>query len=61
MELAAIERREKFPYTYNGEIDVTTFSHTCGNEDMHKSIDVFEFWPDPTTDYEVSCQWASKK
>ena len=25
------------------------------NEDMHKSLDEFEFWPDPTTDYRVSC------
>ena len=25
------------------------------NEDMHKSLDEFEFRPDPTTDYGVSC------
>ena len=27
----------------------------AGNKDMHKSFDVFEFWPDLTNDYEVSC------
>ena len=27
---------------------------------MHKSLDEFEFRPDPTTDYGVSCPWASK-
>ena len=33
----------------------------AGNEDMHKISDEFEFWPDQTTDYGVSCPWASKK
>ena len=28
---------------------------------MHKISDEFEFWPDRTTDYGVSCPWASKK
>ena len=27
----------------------------AGNEDIHKSLDEFEFRPDPTTDYGVSC------
>ena len=31
------------------------------NEDMHKISDEFEFRPDRTTDYGVSCPWASKK
>ena len=31
------------------------------NEDMHKSLDEFEFWPDLRTDYGVSCSWAFKK
>ena len=31
------------------------------NEDMHKSLDEFEFRPDPTTDLGVRCTWASKK
>ena len=33
----------------------------AGNEDMHKSLDEFEFWPDLRTDYGVSCPWAFKK
>ena len=32
-----------------------------GNEDMHKISDKFEFRPYWTTDYGVSCSWASKK
>ena len=28
---------------------------------MHQISDEFEFWPDRTTDYGVSCPWASKK
>ena len=27
----------------------------AGNEDMHKISDKFEFWPDLTIDYGVSC------
>ena len=27
----------------------------AGNEDMHKILDEFEFQPDWTTDYRVSC------
>ena len=33
----------------------------AGNQDMHKISDEFEFWPDRTTDYRVSCPWVSKK
>ena len=33
----------------------------AGKKDMHKISDKFEFWPGQTTDYEVSCPWASKK
>ena len=33
----------------------------AGNEDMHKILDEFEFRPDRTTDYEVSCPRVSKK
>ena len=33
----------------------------AGNEDRHKISDEFEFRPDRTTDYGVSCPWASKK
>ena len=31
----------------------------AGNEDIHKSLDEFEFGPDQKTDYGVNC--ASKK
>ena len=31
------------------------------NEDRHKISDEFKFRPDRTTDYRVSCPWASKK
>ena len=33
----------------------------AGKEDMHKISNRFEFRPDLTTDYGVSCPWASKK
>ena len=58
------------PLTYNGQNGVSIFSWyffypilflLAGNEDMHKVSDEFEFWPDQTTDYGVSCPWASKK
>ena len=56
-ELAALERMKKIPYTYNGENNVITFSQLVligsffifqGNEDMHKSLNEFEIWPDAT-------------
>ena len=31
------------------------FSILTGNEDMHKSLELFDFWSDRTTDYGVSC------
>ena len=113
-ELAALERRKKFPYTYNGKNEVITFSRLflirsfsylqvmrtyikaymsldfgqvpplttelaalerlknrchhvisvdtdliffilAGNKDMHNIMNMFEFQPDQTTDYVVSC------
>ena len=63
----------KPPLTYNGENNVSAFSRffffffspiffilAC-NGDMHKISDEFKFRPDRTTDYGVSCPWASKK
>ena len=35
--------------------------YTCSNEDMHKISEEFEFRPDRTTDYGVSCPWTSIK
>ena len=61
---------KKPPSTYNEENDVSTFFSVvfdpilfihAGNEDMHKISHEFEFSPDWTTDYRVSCPWASKK
>ena len=34
--------------------DQILFIHS-GNDDIHESLDEFEFWPDSTTDYRVSC------
>ena len=31
------------------------------NEGMHESLNEFEFWPDPTTDYGVGCSLTSEK
>ena len=36
-------------------------SDQVGNDDIHKSLDEFEIWPNLTTDYRVSCPSASKK
>ena len=32
-----------------------------GNEDMHGSLDEFQFWLDTTTDFRVICPRASEK
>ena len=32
----------------------------AGNMDNHKSLNEFDFWPHPTTNYRLSCPWASK-
>ena len=57
------------PLTYNRENGVSTFVSVAfdpilfifaGKEDMHYISDEFEFRPDRTTDYGVSCPWASK-
>ena len=68
-ENSGFHGNRKPPLTYNGKNDVSTFSRLfligsffilAGNEDMHKISDEFEFPPDWTTDYGVSCPWASK-
>ena len=59
----------KPPLTYNGENGVSTFSRLLLIRSFlylqvtrtHKISNKFEFWPDWTTDYGVSCPWASKK
>ena len=53
----------KPPLTYNRENGVSTFSRLLlirSSLYLHKISDEFEFWPDRTTDYGVSCTWASK-
>ena len=59
MELAALEplkiRRHHF---FSVAIDPILFT-LAGNEDSHNILD--EFRPDLTTDYGVSCPWASEK
>ena len=37
------------------------FFYLAGNKDMHKILDKSGFRPDRTSDYGVSCPWASKK
>ena len=55
MELAAIERvKNRRLHFFSVTIDPILFKLT-GNEDMHNILDEFEFRPDRTTDYGVSC------
>ena len=67
---SGVHGNRKPPLTYKGENGVSTFSRLllilsffilAGNEDMHKISNEFEFRPDRTTDYGVSCPWACKK
>ena len=55
MELAALEslknRRHHF---FSVAIDPNLFK-LAGNEDMHNILNEFEYRPDQTTDYGVSC------
>ena len=69
-ELDAIERlkkiaidlqREKYCEHSSAFIFDLIFFVPAGNKDMHKSLDEFEFQPDPTTDYRVNCPLASEE
>ena len=40
---------------------VLIFFILAGNKGIRKSLDEFEFQPDPTTDYGVTCHCASGK
>ena len=51
---------EKSPQTYNGENDVSILFILAGNNDIHKSLDVFEFGQGQKTDFGVSRPFASK-
>ena len=54
IELAAPERLKNRRHFFSVAIDPILFK-LAGNEDMHNILDEFEFWPDLTTDYRVSC------
>ena len=60
-ELAALERlKNRCHHVISVDIDPIFFK-LAGNKDMHNIMNEFEFQPDRTTDYRVSCPWASKK
>ena len=60
-ELAALERlKNRCHHFFSVAIDPILFK-LAGNEDMHNILDEFEFRLDQTTDYGVSCPWASEK
>ena len=60
-ELAALERlKNRCHHVISVDID-RIFFKLAGNKDMHNIMNEFEFWPDRTTNYGVSCPWASKK
>ena len=60
-ELAALERlKNRCHHVISVDIDPIFFK-LAGNKDMHNIMNEFEFPPDRTTYYGVSCPWASKK
>ena len=55
MELVALERlKNRRHHFFSFAIDPILFK-LAGNEDMNNILDEFEFRPDRTTDYGVSC------
>ena len=60
-ELAALEHlKNRCHHVISVDIDPIFFK-LAGNKDMHNIMNEFEFRPDRTTDYGVSCPWAYKK
>ena len=55
MELAAFERLKKRRHHFCSVAIYTILFKLAGNEDMHSILDEFEFRPDLTNDYGVSC------
>ena len=54
-ELAALERlKNRCHHVISVDIDPIFFK-LAGNKDMHNIMNAFEFRPDRTTDYRVSC------
>ena len=61
MELAALQRlKNRHHHLFSVAIDPILFK-LASKEDMHNILDEFEFRPDLTTDYRVSCPWESEK
>ena len=61
MELSALERlKHQCLHFFSVGIDPVLFK-VGGYIDMHNILHEFEFWPNGTTDYGVSCPCASKK
>ena len=46
--------KKRFCHLFSFVLDGILFILT-GNDGIHKSLDEFEIWPDPTTDHRVSC------
>ena len=61
MELVALERLKNRRHHFFSVVIDPIFFKLAGNEDMHITLDEFEFRPDLTTDYWVNCSWASEK
>ena len=55
MELAALERLKNRRHHVFSVAIVPILFKLAGNEDRHNILDEFEFRPDLTTDYGVSC------
>ena len=61
MELAALEcLKHQCLHFFSVGVDPILFK-VGGYIDMHNILHEFECWPNRTTDYGVSCPWASKK
>ena len=60
-ELAALEHlKNRCNHVISLDTDPIFFK-LAGNKDMHNIMNEFEFRPDQTTNYGVSCPWACKK
>ena len=63
MELAALERLRNFPWTLMGKCCLHASSFifdriiikVAGNQDRHKSSDEFDFGPDQSTHFGITC------
>ena len=60
-ELAALERLKNRRHHFFSIVVDPILSKLAANEDMHNILDEFEFRPDLTTEYGVSCPWALEK